>query len=491
MTLDPFTDAACTHASAGAIGMRRVAISAALCALLFGACKIDPKKPKLRFALNELTTEVDEETGVPYVPLDIQEQIYGALHMYFGQPTEPRYLLTEEWLDEGFNPNYPQYPEGDDGSGDISDAELDALYADNERLFADQLAAIDEGLYTEVEVPGTMPVLARYWQQDVLDAMAAEDWVDSNEFRDEARSLFADWYPSLRDSAELYRVQCMHCHGVSGGGDGTTADYLKPRPRDYRQGKFKFTAQTEKARPRRGDLYRIIAQGATGTAMPSFMRLSQAEIHGLVDYVKLLSIRGETELYMMTLAEEEDWILTSEMIQEAYDEKWDSWLDVAGNMLTWDGEIPAATAELIERGRALYNDDTKGNCASCHGADGRGLGTAVLLYETDEETGEPILDDHGQPVMLRLPDGTPASAYEDDWGHQILPRDLTRGVYRGSRRPIDIYRRIYNGINGTPMPALGGAVPDEDIWAMVHYVRTLSERHSHDEHAADDAGTGH
>lgn len=472
---------------ARAVGLRRVAVSTALCALLFGACKIDPKKPKLRFALNQLTTQVDEESGEAIVPKDIQVQIYGALHMHFGQPYEPKFLLTEEWLDEGFNPNYPQYPEDDDGSGDLTEAELDALYTDNEVRFASQLAAIDAGSYADVEVPQTMPDLVRYWQADILDAMTAEDWVDSDEFRDEARALFADWYPTMHDSAELYRVQCLHCHGVSGGGDGPTAEYLKPRPRDYRQGKFKFTAQKDKARPRRADLYRIIEQGATGTAMPSFLRLSKAEIQGLVDYVKLLSIRGETEIYMTTLAEEEDWILTSEMITEAYSEIWSRWRDVDGSMLAWDGEIPEATPAMIEHGRQLYNDATKGNCASCHGEDGRGMGPAVYVFETDPDTGEQVLDPDGNPIQVRLADGTPASAYEDEWGYQILPRNLVRGVYRGSGRPIDIYRRIYNGINGTPMPALGGAVPDEDIWAMVHYVRTLSERPlHHDEHA--DAG---
>jgi hypothetical protein len=75
-------------------------------------------------------------------------------------------------------------------------------------------------------------------------------------------------------------------------------------------------------------------------------------------------------------------------------------------------------------------------------------------------------------------------AYDDDWGHPILPRDLVRGIYRGGKRPIDIYRRIYAGINGTPMPALGESrdasgellMPGEDMWALVHFVRSLSEK---------------
>src|SRR5262249_29870956 len=33
----------------------------------------------------------------------------------------------------------------------------------------------------------------------------------------------------------LYRLHCLHCHGVSGAGDGPTAAFLYPTPRDYRR----------------------------------------------------------------------------------------------------------------------------------------------------------------------------------------------------------------------------------------------------------------
>src|SRR5579871_3796418 len=46
----------------------------------------------------------------------------------------------------------------------------------------------------------------------------------------------------LQEGRNLYMRHCLHCHGVSGDGDGPTAQYLNPRPRDYRQGVFKFTS---------------------------------------------------------------------------------------------------------------------------------------------------------------------------------------------------------------------------------------------------------
>jgi mono/diheme cytochrome c family protein len=62
---------------------------------------------------------------------------------------------------------------------------------------------------------------------------------------------------------------------------------------------------------------------------------------------------------------------------------------------------------------------------------------------------------------------------------------LRQGIYRGGRRPVDIYWRVYNGIEGTPMPGLGANVlqegdpPDpnkltkEDLWHLIRYVRHL------------------
>jgi hypothetical protein len=51
--------------------------------------------------------------------------------------------------------------------------------------------------------------------------------------------------------------------------------------------------------------------------------------------------------------------------------------------------------------------------------------------------------------------------------------NLRLGVYRGGRRPLDLYYRIHAGINGAPMPAAKGTVPPEDIWHIVNYIRSL------------------
>ena len=58
----------------------------------------------------------------------------------------------------------------------------------------------------------------------------------------------------LSHGATVYQRNCVQCHGVSGDGNGQAAQYLTPRPRDYRRGIFKFTSTSYGFKPRREDL---------------------------------------------------------------------------------------------------------------------------------------------------------------------------------------------------------------------------------------------
>lgn len=320
---------------------------------------------------------------------------------------------------------------------------------------ARSLAAIDDFDWDEVRA--REPSLQSAWRllrdEAALSSLAAED------LRARAKELFLDWYPTLEDSARLYAAECFHCHGAEGGGDGPTAHFLKPRPRDVRLGVYKWTALASPARPRRDDLLRTLKEGVNGTSMPSFARLSETQLEGLVDYIRLLSVRGEVELRMAATFESDgEW--EDEAARGELDAVLSRWDEARDKVLAYDGPVPPATSESIARGEALYNDATKGNCASCHGVDGRGDGPAAWKIG---------------------PDGARAPAYLDAWGDPILPRNLRLGIWRGGSRPIDLWRRIANGIPGGPMPALREAedkdgarvVSDEEIWSLVHYVQSL------------------
>jgi hypothetical protein len=61
-----------------------------------------------------------------------------------------------------------------------------------------------------------------------------------------------------------------------------------------------------------------------------------------------------------------------------------------------------------------------------------------------------------------------------------IPRNLREDVYRGGRRPLDLFWRIAAGIRGMPMPGIGPAAPgaqgtlsQQEIWQIVDYVQSL------------------
>jgi mono/diheme cytochrome c family protein len=61
----------------------------------------------------------------------------------------------------------------------------------------------------------------------------------------------------------------------------------------------------------------------------------------------------------------------------------------------------------------------------------------------------------------------------DDWGTIVRPADLTTGVYRGGRRPIDLYYRIHAGINGANMPAFGDTLKPDQVWDIINFLEAL------------------
>jgi mono/diheme cytochrome c family protein len=502
--------------------MRRIHLTSLIAAssfVLLPSCDFQAQAKERSFGLaaeyrRDKTTTLDLGGG-DYDA--VQGQLKGALEMLCGTPAQPRFVLLEEWVDDGYDPNYPTRKAGDDGSGEVSKADI---AAGNERVFRLQLKAIAAGEYDRVNPFRGAPRLQESWdtileEWEFFDAeyksamvewelakeawdthealsedelaelgefyeapaeldeepfhqFASEDGEDTPEdvFRDEARDMLVTWYPSFEDSAELYRLECLHCHGTDGAGDGSTARFLHPAPRNYQFGIFKWTALKDKARPRRADLYNIISEGAYTSAMPSFKRFSTAQIEGLVDMVRLLAIRGETErLLAMTIHYDGAGDpLTPELIIETYRDVWGNWSVSAESLIIYEGEVPYPTAESIARGREIFMDAETGNCFSCHGENA--LGDGASAWEASpaglDEDGD------GEVDMVRI---------VDDWGAEIIPRNLTTGIFRGGRRPIDIYRRLTAGINGTPMPAVPDILTEDDRWALVHYVLSLSETH--------------
>jgi hypothetical protein len=307
-----------------------------------------------------LSADVSEETRSELFDSPAtQAQIRGALEQIVGSPSSPGFLLPQEWIDDGFDPNRPDLPWPADeelleelglseyasvydpgiGSGELDGQSFRAIVEGNRSRHADAIEALEAGDYDDVEFPAWSASLAADYERWNADREAGvyEPIVD---FGADMVAMIETWYPRLSESAELYRRQCLHCHGIEGGGDGTTAPFLLPRPRDYRKGIFKFSSVANKARPRREDLYKLLHDGAYGTAMPSFARFTPGELHGLADYVRLLSIRGEVEGLLTLSAVDNYGYLPAEEVQGSYGFVWEKWLDSDDDFVAVDGEVP-------------------------------------------------------------------------------------------------------------------------------------------------------
>jgi mono/diheme cytochrome c family protein len=299
----------------------------------------------------------------------------------------------------------------------------------------------------------------------------------------------------------LYRHHCMHCHGVSGDGAGPTAAFLFPRPRDYRPGLFKFTSTGTGQKPAREDLKRTIKNGLHGTSMPSFETMMSAEeIEQVVDYVMFLSMRGQVETQLIDEAsvsdEKDPNPLPADRVQEIAQNVFDEWKRADGLMMNPPARRGVVNRASIERGRDLFLGRTKEKlvCTTCHGPLGKGDGDQWIdekfTYEVVFGGMDPEEIMKKRVYKGEAPDKLDKAAREkkeaelktlhdlwakslDNWKQPLRPANLNRGVYKGGRRPLDLYWRVSNGITGTPMPGHAQAATPDRLWDVVNFVLAL------------------
>jgi mono/diheme cytochrome c family protein len=330
----------------------------------------------------------------------------------------------------------------------------------------------------------------------------------------------------------LYRRHCAHCHGISGDGLGPTSAILNPYPRDYRSGVFKFKSTYTAAQPTDDDLRRIVHDGIPNTAMPSFALLPPDEQDALVEYVKYLSMRGQMESALVNYVFDEglepddpldpaaDPELKDIIVNDLLVSVLEGW-QAAGEqvIVPEDSAIPPGErtpeqiAESAAKGRELFYSATKGNCVKCHGPTGLGDGQQDD-YDNWNKANFQFIEDT-KALAAEIPElkqaladlqGEEREAAQAELNQKnrelvdrqrivahmlpprnAIPRNLRDGMYRGGRRPLDIFWRVSAGIAGTPMPASGpaaegaqGTLTQEEIWQIVDYVHSLPfERVNH------------
>lgn len=213
---------------------------------------------------------------------------------------------------------------------------------------------------------------------------------------------------------QVYERYCSQCHGDRGDGAGEVARWARPRPRDFRQGVYKFRTTPYGSLPTTADLDRVIQDGLHGTLMPPFTALNPRARRDVIAYLQTLSPRWRTEQ--------------------------------PGTPIVVPDE-PVPTRESVTRGRELFG----ANCSTCHG-DGTGNGpTAAALVDVWGAPVPPANLTLGRTKSARTArdiymrtmtgiNGTPmpgfAGALSPEGAWQIAHYVQALGAWRGSTREL-------------------------------------------------------
>jgi len=226
--------------------------------------------------------------------------------------------------------------------------------------------------------------------------------------------------------------------------------------------------------------------------MPSFATAAEDDIDALVDYVIYLSVRGEVERRLIATAIDQldygeqrpepalrlvsgsEGAAVVEEIIAAVGQAW----QMADQLVA---EVPARSHSLddasVERGKEIFHGQTAG-CAACHGVAGNG---AAVTFDYDDWTKEFTTRIGLTPTDREaLKPFRRAGALKP---YPVDPRNLHNGVFRGGGEGPTLYRRITQGIAGSPMPAVpvvaapgGAGLTADQVWDLVHYVQSLGQK---------------
>jgi cytochrome c oxidase cbb3-type subunit III len=295
---------------------------------------------------------------------------------------------------------------------------------------------------------------------------------------------------ALELGRKVYNFRCYFCHGYSGDAKTLAATYLAPPPRD-------FTASTLTV----AAILEAVAFGRAGTAMKSFA--------GILDEFEMKAVSA-------FVARE---FVHDKARNTAYHTPENGWPDHGRFAVAFpfvlgavklDAPVDTLGADQL-RGRALFMSA----CVSCHDrahvsdggpawssrplsfprmgfVPGQGAGTVIdavsgaSVYAKHDVVPRVVNMNARQRRGERLFQGNCAFCHGADgtgknWIGQFMEpkaRDLTSPSVQGLT-PVQLRRRIRDGLPGTSMPAWGSVLKPAEIDAIAAYVtKAFIERDS-------------
>ena len=257
---------------------------------------------------------------------------------------------------------------------------------------------------------------------------------------------------TLNHGRDAYMQYCRPCHGDNGDGRGYSALGLRPPPRDFTQGLFKFGHTAIPNLPPDAELARLVKNGLHGTAMLPW-DIHDEELETALQYIKTFSPKWQTETAGAPIE------------------------------VSADPFGPGKAKDAIALGEKLYH--AKAQCSGCHPS----FVTHEKLYQiTKEMNGTGQTEFTSEMYLSQLKDTEYCLEWKPGWKKledreclktvkQLPPnftRDPLKTIYTGSEL-TDLYKTIGAGIGGAAMPTWKGALKEEELWGLVYYVKSLMD----------------
>jgi mono/diheme cytochrome c family protein len=187
-------------------------------------------------------------------------------------------------------------------------------------------------------------------------------------------------------------------------------------------------------------------------------------------------------------------------------------------------EMPSAV-----RGKAIF----EANCVTCHGATGDGSGLPGAANFTDVEFMRGKKPAEFFQAIRDGVEGTAMPAWGDtlsemdiwdvlyyEWAFSTSPEEIAQGqelfaancvtchgaagdgsglagaanftdqAFMSAKDPLEFFEAIRDGVEGTAMPVWGDKFSEDEIWALVHFVRTFAYEYSEPEEALTPTAVG-